>query len=80
MSWTTGNGNGAGKYEVIEVEVKHCNEKLNLDNQILTGHFEDDGFYLEDGGELSWNWDIIRWRSLNKVSPRKAEHEELNDD
>lgn len=66
-NWTEGNGDGATQGKLIEVEIRHCNPKLNLPNEIVSGKFGDDGFYLEDGDELSWNWDIIRWRE--KESP-----------
>jgi hypothetical protein len=61
--WIDGNGNGADK-ELIEVEIQHCNKELNLPNRFVSGRFGDDGFYFEDGDELSFNWNIIRWRKL----------------
>lgn len=63
--WITGNGEGAGK-GMIEVEVEHCKKSLNLKNEIVTGRFKEDGFYLEDGGELSINWDIVKWRKVDQ--------------
>lgn len=64
--WTNGNGSKAPNDYIIEVEIKHCNPKLGLQNEFVKGFFGDDGFYLTDGGELSYNWDIIRWRTVEK--------------
>jgi len=50
----------------IEVVVLHCNPDLNLEPRRATGQMRDDGFYFTDGGELSWAWDIIRWRKLKE--------------
>ncbi len=49
-------------FVLIEAEVKHCNSKLGLKNEIITGMLKDDGFYFEDDSELSFNWDIVKWR------------------
>ena len=48
----------------IRAEIKHCNQSLGIQNEMVTGHFGDDCFYLSDGGELSYNWDIVRWMPL----------------
>ena len=63
-TWNTCNGNTAPSFTNIEVIVTHCNKKLKLEDENLIGQFKDDGFYLKGGGELSWNWDIIKWRLL----------------
>lgn len=47
---------------LVDVKVRHCNPSLNLPDRVVTGREGEDGFYLHDGGELSWNWDIIAWR------------------
>ena len=65
MGWKEGN-KGIPSFTMIEVEIKHCNEKLQEPNQVVRGQFKDDGFYFNDGGELSWNWDVIRWRLIEK--------------
>jgi hypothetical protein len=64
--WITGNGQRAKKNELIEVEIKHYNESLNLSNELTWGWFGDDCFYLQEGGELSYNWNIIKWRKVEK--------------
>jgi len=34
-------------------------------SKCFIGHFESDGFYFAEGGELdAWNWDIIGWQTL----------------
>ena len=48
--------------QILDVRTRHCNKRLNLKDEIVTGKVADDGFYLLDGGELSYNWDIIGWR------------------
>lgn len=48
--------------EELEVLVRHCNKDLKEPDQVVRGTWGDDGFYLSDGGELSFNWDIIKWR------------------
>lgn len=42
----------------------YCNDSLNLKNELVIGRMKDDGFYPEDGDELSYNWNVIRWRKL----------------
>jgi hypothetical protein len=66
MKWIKSNGEGANKGELIECEIKHYNRNLHLPNKIIRGRFKDDGFYFADGNQLNWNWNIIRWRRLNK--------------
>jgi hypothetical protein len=61
-NWTIDNGDKSPHGQLLEVEIQHCNKKLKLKNEIVKGKFREDGFYLDDGGELSWNWDIIKWR------------------
>ena len=61
--WIIDNGNTAPSETLICVEVKHCGSKK--ENTYVLGKFRDDGFYLSDGGELSIDWDIIRWKILN---------------
>jgi len=46
----------------IDVLIRHCNKNLKLEDRIVTGYIGDDNFYFLDGGELSFNWDIIEWR------------------
>ena len=62
--WIIGNGEGANIGEKIECEIRHVNKKLKEPNRIIKGHFGEDGFYFEDDGELSCDWDIVRWRRL----------------
>ncbi|MGE3757362.1 MAG: ASCH domain-containing protein [Pseudobdellovibrionaceae bacterium] len=50
----------------VETKVTHCNKSLGLDDQVVQGKFEEDGFYFDDRSELSWNWDIVSWRYLNE--------------
>lgn len=49
---------------LIEVEVEHYNSLLNIENKIIRGYMGCDNFYFEDGGELSFNWNIIKWRKV----------------
>ena len=63
MEWKTGNIPPA---KMIDVKIRHCNPKLKLKDEIVSGEMCDDGFYLTDGGELSFNWDILEWRKHEK--------------
>ena len=63
-NWIEDNGNSSPPFTQICVEIKHCNPELKLNNKQLFGEFKDDGFYLTDGGELSFDWNIIRWRLI----------------
>ena len=66
MKWVSVTDKCPATDRPIEVKVKHCNaKKLNLKDKIVSGKFGDDGFYLIDGGELSYNWDIIQWRGIS---------------
>lgn len=47
---------------LIEVRIRHASDKGDKD-EIVRGWMGDDNFYFEDGGELSFNWNIIEWRS-----------------
>jgi len=44
---------------------------------VVAGKFGDDGFYCQDGGELSYNWNPIYWQPLpaspNSVQKQGAE-------
>jgi len=48
--------------EIIEAFIRHVNLDLNLADTIVIGYMGDDNFYFLEGGELSWNWDIIKWK------------------
>lgn len=51
--------------EKIEAVIRHCNKKLKLKDERFILITAEDGYYLENGyDELSWNWDIVRWRPL----------------
>lgn len=69
MSWEKFNPKKSMPRNVaIEAEVKHCNENLKLENEIVKGSVGEDNFYLEDGfNELSWNWNIIKWRVIDDI-------------
>ncbi|MBU1173102.1 MAG: hypothetical protein KKD44_26360 [Proteobacteria bacterium] len=64
--WVEYNGSKIPDGTVVEVVIRHCNPyltDLNIEDETGVGHFGDDGFYFEDGGELSFiNWNIIKWR------------------
>lgn len=62
--WIKSNGQGVKSGLLIEVEIKHFNPSLKLANKIVRGSFGEDGFFLEDGDELSYNWNIVKWRHL----------------
>jgi len=66
MNWHYSNGEEANIGELIEAEVRHCNLDLNIPDKMIIGKFKEDGFYFDDGSELSWNWDIIRWRKIKE--------------
>ena len=57
--WNHSNNPPEGK--MVWVKITHCNKDLKLDDEYVKGQMKDDGFYLDDGGELSFNWDIIAW-------------------
>jgi len=63
--WITGPLNDyEGKFEAV---VRHCNEKLNMKDQIVKLKTGEDGYYFaEESGELSWNWDVIKWKPYDK--------------
>jgi len=47
---------------IIKAKIRHCNPRLELPDKIVKGYMGEDNFYFIDGGELSWNWNIIEWR------------------
>lgn len=51
MEWEIG---GITPGEMVDVKIRHCNKKLGLKDEIVSGYVGDDGFYLSDGGELSF--------------------------
>ena len=51
--------------DFILAEVKHCNEKLKCENQIMILQVTSDGYYIEDSwDQLSYNWDIVNFKKL----------------
>jgi hypothetical protein len=62
--WNIGNGTESPKGHLLEVKIRNCNPRLNFKDEVVSGRFGDDGFYLSDGGELSFNWDIFQWRDI----------------
>lgn len=63
MSFKTG--------QKIEAVIRHCNPKLKLPDETVILTSTDDGFYIDDGpDELSYNWDIVKWRKVSK--PKKT--------
>lgn len=79
-SWITGNGEGLGIGEIIFCEIEHCNKELNEPNRFVTGHFVEDGFVFEDGGELSHNWDIVRYVPIKSMSIFKVAEQPKQDE
>jgi hypothetical protein len=39
----------------------------------VVGHFEEDGFYMEDGSELSYNYTPVKWAPLPAGQPNGEE-------
>ena len=60
--WNKFPPNEPPKNVIISVKIRHCNPRLNLSDEIISGYMGEDNFYLKDGGELSYNWDILKWR------------------
>lgn len=48
-------------HKVILAETTHANKELKEPNKFVTGQMKDDGFYFEEEGEMSFNWNIVRW-------------------
>lgn len=73
-----------GKMEsnrVVLAEITHCNKKLKERNRFVTGQMKDDGFYFEVDGEMSYNWDIVKWIYIDTLFSRtllKPEGKEEN--
>ena len=51
---------------VIDALVRHKNPDLQLPDQIIKGYVGCDNLYLKTGGELSYNWDIIKWKESDE--------------
>jgi len=64
MKWSSPKEPMPKNKEVFEVLIRHCNKELNLPDEIITGYWGDDNLYLEEGGELSFNWDVVGWRQI----------------
>lgn len=47
---------------LVDVKIRHCNDQLKLKDRIVTGYMGEDNFYLKEGSELSFNWDILCWK------------------
>ncbi len=69
MNWITIKQKAPPTTSTIQVKIRHCNPQLKLKDEIVAGKFGDDGFYLSDGGELSYHWDIVEWRHLTPIEP-----------
>ena len=46
---------------LIEVKIQHYSNK-SLNEKIVVGKMGEDGFYFEDRNELSYDWNIVKWR------------------
>lgn len=62
--WIEGNNFPFKLDETFDAVIRHCNPKLNIPDQEITLTVADDGFYInESNDELSYNWNIIKWKA-----------------
>lgn len=66
--WSTDINYNFKRGQKIEAVIRHCNKKLQIPDETVVLKASDDGFYIGNSSdELSYNWDIIKWRVFKKI-------------
>ena len=48
----------------IKAVIRHCSTRGEQEIELLTVDEDDVSFRFEDGAELSYDWDVIKWEQI----------------